>query len=499
MIRKKSQEKGQALILIALAAIVLFGFAALAIDSSRAFSDKRHAQNAADTASLAAALAKIRGEDHVLAAENRAASNGYVTDADSVVTVNLCSDLYKDPTTGLAATNPETGLTTITCPGLPAGAELSEYIRVRIVSTIPTTFGRVIGRNTMQSAVQAISRASPGSSGGTGGGHGYGLTALKQGCAGGAALTFTGSGDRKVQGGVGDNGCFSNTGSGAYDIKGDLEISYALDDSGSSDWTVAGNAWLNGYTKSGSGTWDVNGNFFNNANFSTTGSAQYTFGSFTNVGTYSKAGSASVTPWPPSPAPAQTPPVIPDPFATVLQPPPNPGGCVIVNNTGSTNIVLNPGCYTSINNSGSGDITFNPGIYYIEGASGINSSGSGDLTAEGVMIYLKQGRFAMNGSGNFSVTPMTSGDYKGLSIYMDRSNTQPYSMTGSGSSDFSGTIYAPSSAVTITGSGGTLVVDSQILCYSAILTGSGNLDLNFTPANNYSPFPAEVPNIQQTN
>ena len=52
----KPQERGQALILIVFAAVALFAFAALAIDGSRVFSDRRHAQNAADTAVLAAAL-----------------------------------------------------------------------------------------------------------------------------------------------------------------------------------------------------------------------------------------------------------------------------------------------------------------------------------------------------------------------------------------------------------------------------------------------------------
>jgi len=58
----KASEKGQALILIALAAIGLFAFTALAIDGSRVYSDKRHAQNAADTAALAGALALVNDE-----------------------------------------------------------------------------------------------------------------------------------------------------------------------------------------------------------------------------------------------------------------------------------------------------------------------------------------------------------------------------------------------------------------------------------------------------
>lgn len=43
-------EKGQALILITLGIIALIGFTALAIDGGRAFEERRHAQNAADTA-----------------------------------------------------------------------------------------------------------------------------------------------------------------------------------------------------------------------------------------------------------------------------------------------------------------------------------------------------------------------------------------------------------------------------------------------------------------
>jgi Flp pilus assembly protein TadG len=133
-------ERGQALLLIALGAVVLFGFAALAIDSSRVYEDKRHAQNAADTSALAAALAKIRQQDYTAIALSRASANGYVNDADSTVTVNLCSD------------------TGITCDGLPTGATPSEYIRVRITSVVPMTLGRVVGWTSMTNDVVAIAR-----------------------------------------------------------------------------------------------------------------------------------------------------------------------------------------------------------------------------------------------------------------------------------------------------------------------------------------------------
>jgi len=150
----KLTERGQALILIAFAAIGLFAFAALAIDGSRQFSNKRNAQNAADTAVLAAALTQVRTGSFTAAATaalDRAKSNGYDDLApETVVMVNLCSDAG------------------VTCEGLPTTAVKSEYIRVRIVTEIPTTFARVLGRNTMQSAAEAIAHVQGSSSPSTG-------------------------------------------------------------------------------------------------------------------------------------------------------------------------------------------------------------------------------------------------------------------------------------------------------------------------------------------
>ncbi len=142
MFHKKS-EKGQALILIALAAIGLFAFAALAIDGSRVYSAKRQAQNAADGAALAAALAYTR--DNSLTdvgigdkAKERAESNGYDNDGitnDVVATVE----------------NVPSGQ----CPGNVAGKDITVYIHVYL----DTTFARVIGRSQVETAVTATSRS----------------------------------------------------------------------------------------------------------------------------------------------------------------------------------------------------------------------------------------------------------------------------------------------------------------------------------------------------
>jgi len=144
MIKNKiTRESGQALVLIALAAVGLFAFAALAIDGSMVFSDRRHAQNAADTAVLDAALKYVRNEDWVKGGEDRAKSNGYESDADSLVYVERC-DFTPTP-----------------CDGLPPGALPEEYIQVQITSQVSTFFARVIGINQVTNAVEAVAKVVP--------------------------------------------------------------------------------------------------------------------------------------------------------------------------------------------------------------------------------------------------------------------------------------------------------------------------------------------------
>ena len=136
----KLLEKGQALILITFAMVGLVGFGALAIDGARVLSDKRHAQNAADASAYAGALAYSKGSDISTAAQARATSNGY----DDNGTTN-------DVT--ITATNIAAG--SGVCPEDAAGKEIT----VNIVTTIDTTFARVLGRNTMTSAVTATTRS----------------------------------------------------------------------------------------------------------------------------------------------------------------------------------------------------------------------------------------------------------------------------------------------------------------------------------------------------
>src|SRR5262249_31950708 len=134
-----------------LAAIVLFGFVALAIDGSAKFSDRRHAQNAADTAAMAGALSLANNETSVTCgtlqqwkckALLRAEDNGDDDFTNNQVWVFKCNDAVADR------------------DGAPLDCGAYEgnenYISVIIHSDVNTTFARVLGFTQPHNLVQAV-------------------------------------------------------------------------------------------------------------------------------------------------------------------------------------------------------------------------------------------------------------------------------------------------------------------------------------------------------
>jgi hypothetical protein len=174
-----STERGQALILIAFAAIALFAITGLAIDGSAKFSDRRHAQNAADAAVLAGSLASLRGDPNwELKALDQALVNGYDDNhVTNEVEVYTCDDA--DASCGPYAGDPL-------------------YVQVIITSHINTTFARVIGFTQFQNIVESVAMSQEGYVGELyGGGAIVGLAPDK--CktiwlSGSAAVNITGGG-----------------------------------------------------------------------------------------------------------------------------------------------------------------------------------------------------------------------------------------------------------------------------------------------------------------
>jgi len=130
-------ERGQAIIIIVFSIVLLLGFTSLAIDGGNAFIDRRKTETAASAASLAGAIARIKGEDWRAAALAAAKLNGY--DNNGITnTVELNTPPLSGPNMGN-----------------------SEYIEVIVTSHLKTYFGNVIGIPQITSVSNVVSRTKP--------------------------------------------------------------------------------------------------------------------------------------------------------------------------------------------------------------------------------------------------------------------------------------------------------------------------------------------------
>jgi Flp pilus assembly protein TadG len=458
--KPKSQERGQALVIIALAVVGLFGFSALAIDGSRVFSDRRNAQNAADTAALSAALAKIRQTDYVDAAEKRAESNSYATDANSTVEVNLCSELVApDKCLGI----PTTGTVDQQAP--------ANYVRVKITSTIPATFARIVGRQEFTNIVTAVAYSGPVEPKPVV--NGAALAALKE--EGKGTLNGTGTVNLKVIG----SGVFNNsTDPCATTIAG------------------AGGQYTVTTSFQHVGWWCPNG----------------------GTATLNPVTKASPIPYPPK-FNIQEPTIVCSGSGSIDPATPQ-------NNNVTT---VSPGNFGAENINAAGPVIFEPGNYCFGGNFKIN--GSANVTADYVNFKLTDGEFSLNGVSTLTCNDMLvhideqgtgvrfngssrvdcnnvtffastgdvtwagtatvrmfaplGGEYKGLLIYMPYGNDSDLTISGTTGNELTGSILAVSSNIKIVGVSDTTGLHSQIVGYTVEIKGSANLELHYDPDKQY--------------
>lgn len=540
----KKGQRGQALILIAFAAIGLFAFSALAIDGSRAFSNKRHAQNAADTSALTAALKYIRtsGTDAakytaaVDAAKARAKDNGFDPanpgasyKLEVQVYVQRCSE-----TTDLQTGQP------LVCDGLPAGittAQKAEFIRVRIVSTIPTTFGRVIGRQSLTSAAEAIARVQ---GGGTSSSSwpftGAGMVAVKNGnvdkCLmmnGGGNLYMHGSGiiincthtqawwmDGNAtlvmdgQGKVG--GCFYENGSvngGPFNTKIDCRQpshTYTADDFASIPTTVPPP------TCSGAGTVDSGD------------TRDYTYGGGSSPSLTVKKGTVVINPGNWGTIMVET--------SGDLKMKPGPyclnGGLTVKagsalgnQGTGPVKIVLGDNSFLVNGSAGGGssvnfadlELYFKDGSYqqnsdkvsfnasrlriFTTGTGSVDVNAGGSFTSYDAYIYLYRGDIIWNADTTLHLEASTSGDFAGLLVYKPWGNTDQTTFNGGSNVYLEGTFLAPTTQVTYNG-GSDWELHSQIIADSFLVNGNADVDIYYVESENYKPPSAPASTIELT-
>jgi hypothetical protein len=150
------------------------------------------------------------------------------------------------------------------------------------------------------------------------------------------------------------------------------------------------------------------------------------------------------------------------------------------------NRTLSPGVYRGgISITGKANVTMLPGIYYMDGG-GFSVGGQGNLVANGVMIYndpkAHSDAISISGSDSATVvmTPPTSGVYKGMTLFQNRTSTADLSVTGNGGFSMAGTFYAANALMKV-GGGGNSKIGSQYISRYLSIVGNGAMTIDYNP------------------
>lgn len=456
--------RGQALVIIALAAIGLFGAVGLAIDGGAKYSDRRHAQNAADTAALAAALTKVNGLtagqpdticstasgytnsafclDVIEAAWDRAEENGYAgLIPDSV-------DVYSPPISG-----PYIGK--------------SLYVQVIITSYVDTYFAQVVGIGQTKNTVQAVALAGKG------------------GVLGDGAMIISYDPNPNCSSGVGSGG-------GSFDVSGNSTVNL-----------VGGGIFLNSQATCG---------------FVIPNCAQLNISSPAGINSAAtidnidQTGCATTAPEYPN----QRPVVIPDdiywpgaPPECGINPPPTPTYLGIDSSDGKGEWLIYPGFYEDfpqanlvankqhiymasgvycIDPPGTQDLSWSPVDFVsLNGSTNPSENKYKAYNPDGVTLYIKSGGgFSLNANNPTYLDASSDGDYQGYLIVLEgtHTNIESCSITGGADIDINGLIFAPYCDVTVNGdSSSTAVINAQIIGWDIKINGGAGINFNYDPDN----------------
>jgi hypothetical protein len=157
-----------------------------------------------------------------------------------------------------------------------------------------------------------------------------------------------------------------------------------------------------------------------------------------------------------------------DPLESVM--PPSYTACQTIH--GGQTATLSPGTYC--NKNWSGNITLDPGVYVLRDID-INLNGNGSLIGAGVTIFLMgNSQFTVNGNSVVKLSPPSSGEYAGITIFQARDNASSMIVNGTSGSDISGFIYAPDASITYTGNSGTSAGSECLRVVGNTVEMSGN-------------------------
>jgi len=164
--------------------------------------------------------------------------------------------------------------------------------------------------------------------------------------------------------------------------------------------------------------------------------------------------------------------------------------------------ILEPGRYDHLPNFTNSDVVIlkqasansQNGVYYLNG-TGFTSTGATIVqdptagTSGGLMLYNDPGGSNSAGikltGGKVKMNPTSSGTYKGISIFQERSADVDLSITGQGGMSITGTFYVAGGAIKITGSDASNldVIGSQYISRTLQSGGNGSYQVNWNPDN----------------
>jgi hypothetical protein len=130
----------------------------------------------------------------------------------------------------------------------------------------------------------------------------------------------------------------------------------------------------------------------------------------------------------------------------------------------------------------------NDGIYFLKD-SGFSSQGASMVmspaTTGGMMFYNEgsgtSDKISITGNeaGVVNLSALTSGTYQGMMIFQNRIAAEPITISGNGSFNMLGTIYAPNAEMSLTGNGASSTIGSAVIARTVTLGGNGSITLNF--------------------
>ncbi len=181
-------------------------------------------------------------------------------------------------------------------------------------------------------------------------------------------------------------------------------------------------------------------------------------------------------------------PPVPDPLAYL--PAPDPTTMTVQSKSplhvsGSKTASILPGVYTGgITVSGQASLSMAPGVYYMAGG-GFSFTGQGNLNAQGVTIYnapkSNSDVININGLGSITLTPPTTGTYKGISLFQQRSSTNTMYVAGNGNSYMTGAFYVAGGTLNVQGNGDNNTIGAQYISWNLKIGGGGNFKVVWDP------------------